>query len=1151
MTPELLRIDGMGEGIGSLALSAPARPKAGPRALSVLRITDGAKAHFAARIPGKKIYVTADTLAARSMLSKISSHPDVRAVYVPHRDDVLIHRKGFSLAGSRERAAALAALVSGEADIAVVSADALVQRFPRAELLKRFSVHIEKEGVLSPQDAADRLVAAGYARRDMISEEGEFALRGDILDIYAWGTGALRVNFFDELVENVKRLDPTSMLPVGELQEVSVPPASDVLFSAEDAARVASALSARGGNPTASALADRVREGAAPPELVWAGVFSEDNSAFLFDCFGEGVRPTVIFDEPKAIYEKLAVLEKEFKGRLAPLGEAGEILPEHKAALFSTNEVLRRTLLADKISFTALNLGNPMFSPTETISPQCRPVTKYYLAPDTIGSDLKKFSRGGFGTLICAGNAERAKGIVKSLAEQDIYAEFSSDGNGSASVIVCPLKVETGVIYPGCKRVIIGVSECVGKRRGDDVSLPKTQFIAPKAGDYVVHRIHGVGLCEGTAIMKAGDFEREYIVVRYRDGDVLYVATDQADNLQKFVGEEHPRLNKIGGKEFAREKEKVKKSVRKLAVDLLRLYAEREKRKGFVYSPDTVWQKEFEDAFEYEETADQLKAIAAVKEDMESGKIMDRLLVGDVGFGKTEVAFRAMFKTVLDGKQAVLVAPTTILARQHHENLVKRLEPFGIECAMLSRLSTPAENERTLERLKDGTLHMAVATHKAFSKNVEFHDLGLLVLDEEQRFGVEHKETLKERHPLVNVLTLSATPIPRTLNMALSGVRDISLLETAPRGRLPVQTYVTPYSDALVADAVTRECARGGQTLILLNDIDALEPYAERLRAMIPDAAGIVTAHGRMAGGELEKRIAAFYDKKYDVLISTTIIENGIDLPDANTLVVIDSGRFGLAQLYQLRGRVGRRGALAHAYFTVPSNGALSSDAEKRLRALIDNTEIGSGFRVALSDLSIRGAGSMLGAEQHGHIEKVGYEMYIELLGEAVEEARTGKKAQERHNVEMKVDAAAYIRDGYVSGRDKLRILKRIAEVRSEAERRKLTEELTEVYGVPDAALKTLIAVALLKNLAAGFGASRVIVNRGGAGVHFADSSVFSDETLMAAVAEHRDEVVLTTAIPPTLIFDVKGLSVPERLEKLIAFFSSAASLGEKADDAI
>lgn len=1146
MTPELLRLEGMGEGLDCFAALGSARLPNGLFSVFAVGVTDGAKAHITAKMPCKRIYVAPDPLAARSMLSKINSYPDVKAVFLPHRDDVLVCRKGYSERSARERAAALGKLACGEADVAVVCADALMQRFPRAAIVREFSLVLEKGGTITPQEAADKLALAGYARRDMISEEGEFALRGDILDVYVCGGDAVRVNFFDDFVENIKTIDLTSMLSVDEKESVTVYPASDVLFGGEDAKKVAAALAARGGNAVASSLCDRVRAGAMPAEFGWATVFSEDNASFLFDCFGtekEGVvPPEVIFDEPKIIAEKLTVLEKEFRGRITPLSEAGEILPEHASALFSANEVRRRIMLQRKTAFSALNLGNPLFEPTKIIKPKCRPVTKYYLAPDSIGQDLKNFILNGFRTLICTGSAERAKGVRDSLFAQDVYCEISADGRGDASVLVTSLGIETGFVYPAEKIAVIGVSECVGKRRGEDVSLPKTQFIAPKAGDYVVHRVHGVGLCEGTTIMKVGEFEKEYVVLRYRDGDVLYVATDQTDNLQKFVGEEHPRLNKIGGKEFAREKEKVRKSVRKLAVNLLKLYAEREKRKGHVYAPDTVWQKEFEDSFEYEETADQLKAIEAVKQDMEQGKIMDRLLVGDVGFGKTEVAFRAMFKTVLDGKQAVLVAPTTILARQHHENLVKRLEPFGIECALLTRLQTPAENAETARRLADGTLHMVIATHKVLSKDIAFKDLGLLVLDEEQRFGVEHKELLKERNPLVNVLTLSATPIPRTLNMALSGVRDISLLETAPRGRLPVQTYVVPYSDALVADAVTRECARGGQSLILLNDIQALESFSARLKGMLPPETGIITAHGQMAGGELEKRIAAFYEKKYDVLVATTIIENGIDLPDANTLVVVDSGRFGLSQLYQLRGRVGRRGVLAHAYFTVPENGALTSDAEKRLRALLENTEIGSGFRVALSDLSIRGAGNLLGAEQHGHIERVGYEMYIELLNEAVEEMRTGKRPEEAREVEMKVDVPAYIREGYVSGRDKLRIYKRIAQVATAAERDTLINELAEVYGAPDAALVNLINVALLKNEARGFGVSRVTVNRNGAGVNFADAEVYSDEALMKTVAAHRRDVVLTTAVPPSLIFDVRDLPNTEKLAKLIAFFAEAAT---------
>lgn len=410
------------------------------------------------------------------------------------------------------------------------------------------------------------------------------------------------------------------------------------------------------------------------------------------------------------------------------------------------------------------------------------------------------------------------------------------------------------------------------------------------------------------------------------------------------------------------------------------------------------------------------------------------------------------------------------------------------------------------------------------------------MLDEEQRFGVEHKEKLKEKYPLVNVLTLSATPIPRTLNMSLTGVRDISMLETAPRGRLPIQTYVVGYSDALCKDAITRELARGGQTLVLLNDIDALDAFASRIRQMC-EGARVITAHGQMAPGQLEQRISAFYDKEFDVLVSTTIIENGIDLPDANTLIVIDSGRFGLSQLYQLRGRVGRRGVLAHAYFTVPENGTITENAQKRLDSLLENTEIGSGFRVALADLSIRGAGNILGAEQSGHIEKVGYEMYLELLDEAVQEIKTGVVKKPERDVEMKVDAAAFISDSYISGRDKLRVYKQISKVASKSARDSLVKELGEVYGEVDLPLENLINIALLKNLASNYDVSRIVINRNGAGVNFYDADIFKNESLMNAVAKNSGSVVLTTTIPPSMIFEVNKLTAEQKIAKLIDFF--------------
>lgn len=1104
--------------------------------VSVLRVCEGAKVHIISQIPTKKLVVCSDSLAAKSLFRKLKGW-GIKVDYLPYRDDVLIARKSFSSQNVRERTCTLSDMACGDFDVVVTSADSLLQLFPKKELVKEFSVTVAKEDLISPQALADRLALAGYKRQTMIADAGDFAVRGDIVDVYSTNGTAYRINFFDELVEDIKVIDVETMLSSNDVESVRFAPASDVILSEKDYDDAREKLDFYRDVKYAAEAKERLSVGACDPSLVWALPFMQGATAPIFDYLDK--TDVIVFDEPKVVCDKLQILIKEFDGRIKNLLEGGEILACHKDVYITLSEIRRRLMFVRKLSFCALSLNNQLFEPKYIIEPKTKPVTKYYLDPQTIVQDLRTFVLNGTKTLLACGSKERAKSVIESLRENDVYATYSEDGNDDVTILATPMAVETGFIYPAQKVCLVGVSECIGKHRSEDgLSRSKEQALAPVAGDYVVHRIHGVGLCEGTTILKTGDFEKEYIVLKYKDGDTLYVATDQMNNLQKFIGEESPALNKLGGKEFEREKEKVRKSVRKLAVNLVELYAKREKQRGFKYSPDTVWQKEFEDNFEYEETPDQLKAIADIKQDMETGRIMDRLLVGDVGFGKTEVAFRAMFKTVLDSKQAVLLAPTTILARQHYENLIKRLEPFGIKCGLLTRLQSTKETQNLLDGLKKGMVHMVIATHKVLAKAVEFHDLGLLVLDEEQRFGVDHKEKLKEKYPLVNVLTLSATPIPRTLNMSLTGVRDISMLETAPRGRLPVQTYVVGYSDALCVDAITRELARGGQTLILLNNVEALDPYASKLRSLCPDAR-IITAHGQMLPGQLEERMSAFYDKEFDVLVATTIIENGIDLPDANTLIVIDSGRFGLSQLYQLRGRVGRRGALAHAYFTVPENGALTDTAQKRLNTLLENTDIGSGFKVALADLSIRGAGNLLGAEQSGHIEKVGYEMYLELLDEAVQEVKTGVKKQEIRDVEMKVDAAAFINDSYISGRDKLRVYKQISKVASVSARDSLVKELEQVYGPVDLPLENLINVALLKNLASNYGVSKIIINRNGAGANFYDADVFKNESLMNAVAKNSGSVVLTTTIPPSMIFEVNKLTAEQKLARLIDFFAN------------
>lgn len=1137
--PSIFQLKNLGEQLAKLeGLNEIRLPDPALGAVSVVRVTEGAKAHIVGALSCRRLVVAADAYGAKSLASRIESWGN-RVAYLPYRDDMLIARKGFTPTNMYERLSALARIADGDVDVIVTSADSLLQRFPARRLVKRFTVNVKKEDIIAPQALADKLAFAGYKRQEAVDDIGEFAVRGDIVDVYSASGTAYRISFFDELIEDIHVIDIESMACSNEVEEVTFIPLSDILADEELLDSASLAMKPHLNAKNCAEARENLHLGACDPSAVWALPFMLDGMQTLLEYLDDGQTQVLVFDEPKVVSDKLEILEKEFDGRIKNLTEGGEILPEHKNVYITLHEFRRQMLKLRKLSFTSMILSNPLFTPTYLVEPKTRPVTKYYLDPATVQNDIKNFVRNGARVIFACGSKERALSVRDSLREAEIGAEYSEDAEDASQVLVTSLKVDTGVIYPVQKAVMVGMSECIGKLSVKPAYVQKKQFNVPKAGDYVVHRVHGVGLCEGTTRMKTGEFEREYIVIKYRDGDKLYVPTDQMDNLQKFVGEEHPTLNKIGGKEFAKEKEKVKKSVRKLAVNLVELYAKREKQRGYKYCEDTVWQKEFEDSFEYCETEDQLKAIADIKRDMEEGRIMDRLIVGDVGFGKTEVAFRAMFKTVLDNKQAVLLAPTTILARQHYENLVKRLAPFGIKCGLLTRLQSAKENSNLLKGIKDGSVYIVVATHKVLAKSVEFKDLGLLVLDEEQRFGVEHKEKLKERYPLVNVLTLSATPIPRTLNMSLTGVRDISMLETAPQGRLPIQTYVVTYSDAICVDAITREMARGGQTLILLNDISQLASFAQRLSSLV-EGARIITAHGQMPAGALEERMSAFYDKQYDVLVSTTIIENGIDLPDANTLIVLNSGNFGLAQLYQLRGRVGRRGVLAHAYFTLPPNGTLNDNAEKRLKTLLDNTEIGSGFKVAMSDLSIRGAGTLLGAEQSGHIEKVGYEMYLEILNETVQEIKTGVVQKPVRDVEMRVDAMAYISDGYVSSRDKLKVYKRISGVASKASRDALIEELSEIYGPVDLPLENLINIALLKNLAAGFDVSRIVINKNGAGANFYDADVFKNETLMRAVSAHASSVVMTTTIPPTLLFDVNKKTAEQKLAIMIEFFSSA-----------
>lgn len=1107
------------------------------KTVTAFSLAQGAKMHVLSAIPGVKLLISPDRLAAETAYTRLKGYVGDKVVLLYDKDDVLLHRKTLSDANFGKRLGALSRLATGNAEIAVIPAEGVMQYLPNAAKFRKAHLTIMKEGEYPPDDVAEKLVKAGYIRSEIATEKGTFSLRGDILDVYPPSFDLpVRINYFDDIVENVKYFDPSTMESVGETGHVVIPPATDVLLDREEAEGITAKLRK---TKTSGAVNDIIEDVSGKleldptdPSLVWITPFISDKSV-VFDYLPRDA--TVVIDEPKITFDKLELIEKEHAGRVKAFVEGGEALPAHKDAMLTRADVTTYVRIYRRLAFQQLTALNPMFESEAQFTFRSQQPTKYYLDKNVLVTDLRNFNASGYRVMLCCGDAKRAATVSKELKSADVFVEKDEDFTRS-TMIATSAAIRTGFIYHSAKLAVLGTDELFGKTgERKETYRPKTGFAQLKPGDYVVHEVHGIGICEGTEKLTASGIQKDYVVLRYRDGDKLYVPVDQMELLTKFSGGETPRLNKIGGKEFAKVKEKTRASVRKLAIDLMQLYAEREKQKGFVYSKDTVWQKEFEDNFEFDLTPDQEKAVADVKSDMEKGRVMDRLICGDVGYGKTEVAFRAVFKTVMDNKQAAILAPTTVLAKQHFNTLNARLNGFGIKTALLTRLQSDREADRVLRDLKEGIISIVVGTHRLLSKDVVFRDLGLLVLDEEQRFGVEHKEKLKTVKKDVNVLTLTATPIPRTLNLALSGIRDISLLETPPKNRLPVQNYIVEYSDALLKDAILREVARGGQVFVLYNYVETIDDFADKVRRITEGRARVMVAHGQMPASELDARMTAFYQKEADVLVATTIIENGIDLPDANTLFVYDADRFGLSTLYQLRGRVGRSGALAHAYFTTRLNKVLTSDAVKRLSALTEYSDFGSGFKISLRDLEIRGAGTFLGAEQHGHIEKVGYELYNKILKETVEELKTGGR-KETAEIEIKIDVNAYVSENYVSQRDKIRVYKMISEVSSPSARDELIKTLTDIYGPPEQPLVNLIDVALLKSLAGEYGIVKIILNKKGAAFVFRDAEVFKEQSLLNAVAKLADNVVLTATLPPELLFDVRGKTPEKTLSEMINF---------------
>ena len=744
--------------------------------------------------------------------------------------------------------------------------------------------------------------------------------------------------------------------------------------------------------------------------------------------------------------------------------------------LFGYKESLAKISGRKCVSLVALEMKNPHLDFNDRMNIQSKTVNPYNNSFELLVKDLERYKRNGYRVVLLSGSRTRAKRLAEDLMGEGLNVFYSEDFDHEVKpgeIMTGYGKLKKGYEYPMLKFVVISESDIFGgerkkkKRRRLYEGERIASFTDLNIGDYVVHENHGLGIYRGLEKIEVDKVVKDYIKIEYAGGGNLYILATQLELIQKYAGADarKPKLNKLGGQEWNRTKTKVRGAVREIAQDLVVLYAQRQSQKGFVYGPDTVWQREFEEMFPFEETEDQELAIAATKADMESTKIMDRLICGDVGYGKTEIAIRAAFKAVQDGKQVAFLVPTTILAQQHYNTFVQRMKDFPVNVELLCRFRSAAEQRKTIENLKKGSVDIVIGTHRLLSKDVSYKSLGLLVIDEEQRFGVTHKEKIKQMKTDVDVLTLTATPIPRTLHMSLIGIRDMSVLEEPPMDRIPIQTYVMEYNEELVREAISRELGRGGQTYYVYNRVREIADVAVKLSELVPEA-NIAYAHGQMKETELENIMYRFINGEIDVLVSTTIIETGMDISNVNTMIIHDADNMGLSQLYQLRGRVGRSNRTAYAFLMYKRDKMLKEVAEKRLAAIKEYTELGSGFKIAMRDLEIRGAGNLLGAEQHGHMEAVGYDLYCKMLNEAVKEAK-GIAVEEKFDTAIDIDIDAYIPMGYIPNEfQKLDIYKRIAGIENAEEIEEMLEELIDRFGDPPKSVENLLYIARVKSKA-------------------------------------------------------------------------------------
>ena len=932
----------------------------------------------------------------------------------------------------RQRMKVIKALLEEKELTVVTSIDGCMDFLESLEKIKEQLIHYESDSTVDIEQLKNQLVALGYERVGQVEMPGQFSVRGGIVDIYCLTEeNPWRIELWGDEIDSIRSFDPESQRSLENLEELTIYPAVE-------------------------------------------HIGDKDMVSFL-DYFPEE-RTIIFLDEPNRLTEKGGAVEEEYRqSRMHREEKGSRNLPENWLCSF---EQLQKELnKRNCISVCSLEPKQAGWKVREKFYLEVKSISAYNNSFELLVKDLHQYKKQGYRIALLSGSRTRAERLAKDLQEEGLAAFYGQDYDRE----ICPGEImvvyghaKKGFEYPLIKFAVMTESDIFGqeqkkKKKKKNYSGSRIQdFAELSIGDFVVHEKHGLGIYRGIEKVEVDRIVKDYIKIEYRGGSNLYIPATQLDCLQKYSGADAskaPKLNKLGTQEWNKTKSKVRGAVKNIAKELVELYAVRQEKEGYVCGPDTVWQREFEEMFPYEETEDQLSAIEDAKRDMESTRIMDRLICGDVGYGKTEVALRAAFKEVQESRQVAYLAPTTILAQQIYNTFVQRMKEFPVRVELLCRFRTPAQQKKAIEDLKKGQVDVIIGTHRILSKDVQFKNLGLLIVDEEQRFGVTHKEKIKQLKKDVDVLTLTATPIPRTLHMSLIGIRDMSVLEEPPMDRMPIQTYVMEYDEETVREAINRELRRGGQVYYVYNRVTDIADVALRIAKLVPDAR-VDFAHGQMSERELENVMYSFVNGDIDVLVSTTIIETGLDISNVNTMIIHDSDRYGLSQLYQLRGRIGRSNRTAYAFLMYRKNVMLKETAEKRLAAIREYTDLGSGFKIAMRDLELRGAGNLLGAQQHGHMNAVGYDLYCKMLNEAVKEAK-GIHTMEDFETSVDLNVDAYIPDSYISNEfQKLDIYKRIAGIETQQDYDDMLEELLDRFGEPGKAVLNLLAIAKLKAIA-------------------------------------------------------------------------------------